>query len=78
MGTTTTLDLDDYDPLLSTGQLCRELGYGRTKVMNLIRLGKLACVMDGARIRVRRSVVRAYKDSLPQGYIAGAPVKVRS
>jgi excisionase family DNA binding protein len=65
----------DLDPLLSTGQLCRELGYGRTKVMNLIRLGKLPCVMDGNRIRVRRSVVRAFMDSLPKGYTAGAPVK---
>jgi excisionase family DNA binding protein len=68
----------DVDPLLSTGQLCRELGFGRTKVMTLIRTGRLACVRDGTRFRVRRSVARAYVDSLPVGYIAGAPVKVRS
>ena len=71
--------IDDLDPLLSTGQLFKELGYGRTKIMNLIQIGRLPCVMDGARIRVRRSVARAYKDSLPQAYTAGAPVKaVRS
>lgn len=67
--------LDDFDPLLSTGQLCKELGYGRTKVMNLIRLGKLACVRDGNRFRVRRSVALAYKDALPIGYVAGKAVK---
>jgi excisionase family DNA binding protein len=69
----------DIDPLLTPTQVCRELGFGRTKVLNLIRIGKLPCVMDGARIRVRRSAVLAYKDSLPVGYVAGAPVKaVRS
>ncbi len=66
---------DDLDPLLTPTQVCRETGFGRTKILSLIRLGKLACVMDGARIRVRRSVVRAFMDSLPQGYTAGAPVK---
>lgn len=65
----------DLDPLLSTGQLCRELGYGRTKVMALIRSGRLPCVRDGNRFRVRRSVARAYKDSLPAGYQPGKPVR---
>lgn len=66
---------DDLDPLLSTGQLCKFLGHGRTKIMQLIRTGKLACVRDGKRFLVRRSVARAYIDSLPAGYIAGKAVR---
>jgi excisionase family DNA binding protein len=65
----------DIDPLLSTGQLSKELGYGRTKIMNLIRTGRLACVRDGNRFRVRRSVARAYKDALPTGYVPGKAVR---
>lgn len=65
---------DDFDPLLTPRQVCRELGYGRTKVLSLIKLGKLPCVMDGARIRVRRSVMQAYKDALPAGYVVGKAV----
>ncbi len=69
---TTSLDLD---PLLTPTQVCRELGYGRTKVLSLIKLGRLPCLMDNGRIRVRRSVVLAYKDSLPIGYTIGKAVR---
>ena len=65
----------DIDPLLTPTGVCSELGFGRTKVLSLIKLGKLPCLMVNGRIRVRRSVVRAFIDSLPVGYQVGKAVR---
>lgn len=66
---------DDLDPLFSTGQLMKFLGHGRTKTMQLIRTGRLACVRDGKRFLVRRSTAQAYVASLPAGYVRGKAVR---
>ena len=61
--------------LLSTGQAARTLGFGRTKLLSLVRSGRLRCVMDGARIRIPFDAITAYVDSLQPGYVRGKAVQ---
>lgn len=61
--------------LLSTGQAAKRLGVGKTKLLSLIRSGRLACVMFDGRIRVRSADIEAFNDNLPAGYKLGKAVR---
>jgi excisionase family DNA binding protein len=61
--------------LLSTGAAAARLGVGRTKLLELVRSGKLPCRMMGKRIRISADDLKAYSDSLPAGYVAGKAVR---
>jgi excisionase family DNA binding protein len=63
--------------LLSTGQAARALGVGKTKLLELVRGGRLPCRMLDGRIRVPMSAVEAFAAATPAGYVKGAPVSAR-
>lgn len=57
--------------LLSPTQAAEALGVGRTKLLALVRAGRLRCVMLDGRIRVPVEALQAFRDALPVGYVAG-------
>ena len=62
-------------PLLSTGKACEVLGIGRTKLMGLIRDGRLAVEMLDGRIRVPTESIEAFRTTLHKGYVP-SPLKL--
>jgi excisionase family DNA binding protein len=65
----------DPNTLLSTGQACKRLGVGKTKLLGLVRTGRLPCLMFDGRIRVRVADIDALVAALPRGYVAGKAVR---
>ena len=63
--------------LLSPTQAAETLGIGRTKLLELVRGGRISCVMMDGRIRIPVEGLQAFRDSLPHGYVTGLPVAVR-
>jgi excisionase family DNA binding protein len=59
----------DINPLLTTGKACEALGIGRTKLMGLIRDGRLAVEMLDGRIRVPTESIEAFRATLHKGYV---------
>ena len=54
------------------------LAIGRTKLLELIRSGRIRCVMLDGRIRVPIEALEEFRDALPSGYAKGKPpVKTR-
>jgi len=67
--------MDTPHALLSTGQAAKRIGVGKTKLLQLVRTGRLRCVMFDGRIRVRVADIDALIDTLPKGYVAGKAVR---
>ena len=65
----------DPNTLLSTGQACKRLGVGKTKLLGLVRTGRLPCLMFDGRIRVRVADIDALVEALPKGYQPGKAVR---
>lgn len=61
--------------LLSTGQAAERLGVGKTKLLALVRTGRLLSTMFDGRIRVRVADIDAFIDALPKGYKPGKAVR---
>jgi excisionase family DNA binding protein len=61
--------------LLSTGQAAKRLGVGKTKLLALVRAGRLPCHMFDGRIRIQVADIDALIDALPKGYVAGKQVR---
>ncbi len=61
--------------LLSTGQAAERIGIGKTKLLVLVRTGRLPCVMFDGRIRVRVADIDEFIDALPKGYQPGKQVR---
>lgn len=60
--------------LLSTGQAAARLGIGKTKLLALVRSGRLGCVMLDGRIRVPAEAIAAFLTTLQPGYVVGKAV----
>lgn len=65
----------DPNTLLSTGQAAKRLGVGKTKLLRLVRTGRLPCRMFDGRIRVRIADIDELIDGLPKGYTPGKAVR---
>jgi excisionase family DNA binding protein len=61
--------------LLSPTDAAETLGVGRTKLLELVRSGRIACRMMDNRIRIPVEALQAFRDALPAGYVAGPPVR---
>lgn len=61
--------------LLSTGQAAKRLGIGKTKLLSIVRSGRLPCVMLDGRIRVAAKAIEAFTATLPKGYVPGKQVR---
>jgi excisionase family DNA binding protein len=61
--------------LLSTGQAAKRLGIGKTKLLSLVRTGRLPCKMFDGRIRIPLAAIEQFNDALPGGYVAGKAVR---
>jgi hypothetical protein len=63
--------MSEIKPLyLSPGNAGRVLGLSRTKVMGLVRSGRLSAVVLDNRIRITTESIEALRSSLP-GYVPG-------
>jgi len=51
-----------------------ELGIGRTKLLELVRSGRIRCRMLDGRIRIPIEALAEFRDALPEGYARGKPV----
>jgi excisionase family DNA binding protein len=60
--------------LLSPADAADALGVGRTKLLELVRAGRVRCVMMDSRIRVPVEAIQEFRDALPSGYIKGKPL----
>jgi len=59
--------------LLSPSQAAAELGVGRTKLLQLVRDGRIAVKMLDGRIRIPVEALQEFRDALP-AYEKGQPV----
>lgn len=64
--------------LLSPTDAAEVLGVGRTKLLALVRSGRIRCRMLDGRIRIPVEAIQEFRDALPQGYVAGKPVKAEA
>ena len=63
------------EPLtLSPTRAAAHLGIGKTKMMALIRAGRIPVKRLDGRIRVSVAALKAFHDALPEGYVAGKAV----
>ena len=60
--------------LLSPADAADALGIGRTKLLELVRAGRVRCVMMDGRIRVPVEALQEFRDALPSGYVKGRPL----
>ena len=67
--------MDTPHTLLSTGQAAKRIGIGKTKLLALVRTGRLPCVMFDRRIRVRVADIDEFIDAMPKGYQPGKKVR---
>jgi excisionase family DNA binding protein len=61
--------------LLSPSDAADALGIGRTKLLAMVRTGRLPCRMLDGRIRIPVEALQAFRDALPSGYERQKPVK---
>jgi len=59
--------------LLSPSQAAATLGVGRTKLLQLVRDGRIRCRMLDGRIRIPIEAIQEFRDALP-AYEKGQPV----
>lgn len=64
--------------LLTPTDAAEVLGVGRTKLLSLVRSGRIGCRMLDGRIRIPVEAIQEFRDALPQGYVAGKPVKAEA
>ncbi|HZL29694.1 MAG TPA: hypothetical protein VFC54_01370 [Pseudolabrys sp.] len=64
--------------LLSPTSAGSAIGFGRTKILDLVRVGRLRCVMVDGRIRIPVEALQEFRDALPKGYVAGPTVKAKA
>lgn len=64
--------------LLTPTDAAEVLGVGRTKLLSLVRSGRIRCRMLDGRIRIPVEAIQEFRDALPQGYVAGKPVKAEA
>jgi excisionase family DNA binding protein len=57
---------DVREVLISINKTCEITGLGRSKIYDLLRVGKLEAVKCGRRTLLRSSVVDAFIDALPK------------
>ncbi len=67
--------MDTPHALLSTGQAAARLGVGKTKLLQLVRTGRLPCKMFDGRIRIRVADIDEFVDAMPKGYQPGKQVR---
>lgn len=65
------------DPLtyLSPAKAAARLGIGKTKMLALVRAGRIPCKMLDGRIRISVLALQQFIDQQPDGYAAGKPVQ---
>jgi excisionase family DNA binding protein len=59
--------------LLTPAAAADTLAIGRTKLLELIRSGRIRCVMLDGRIRIPIEALQELRDALPSGYAKGKP-----
>lgn len=65
--------------LLTPSAAADKLAVGRTKLLDLVRAGRIRCVMLDGRIRIPIEALQEFRDALPAGYVKGsAPTKRRA
>jgi excisionase family DNA binding protein len=60
--------------LLTPTEAAAILAVGRTKLLSLVRDGRVRCRMLDGRIRIPIEALQEFRDSLPQGYVPGKAV----
>jgi excisionase family DNA binding protein len=64
--------LPDWKLAYRIDEACAATGYGRTKIKELIRDGKLRAKKDGGVTVIRRADLQEYLDSLPDWHAKAA------
>lgn len=60
--------------LLTPSAAADKLAIGRTKLLDLVRAGRIRCRMLDGRVRIPIEALQEFRDALPEGYIKGKAI----